>query len=263
MKRATKPETHLLVVPDSLAAADLGLGDRPREVEREGAVVFYQVAPLDAQFLTSLRARFPGHEVRTLLDRIHIVAPGPADERQLFLNHLFEGIGHEYETFVDKQRNLDNIANLLSLLESRLGVMSGKRIIDLGCGTGLILQANEKTGCSLLGVDTSPAMVGIANARGLQACVPEEVTSKVGKQTIDGALASYVFHLHPDGTSLRTVWDTLRPGGCLAANFHKGRGLQDVLSILERMGGTLASRAGSAKDVHGEYALFVKDGGEA
>ena len=39
------------------------------------------------------------------------------------------------------------------------------RILDVGCGTGTQLTLYKKTGCTLFGIDASPAMLRIARRK--------------------------------------------------------------------------------------------------
>lgn len=49
----------------------------------------------------------------------------------------------------------------------------GERILDLGCGDGVLTQALVATGAEVVGVDASPEMVAAACARGLDARVAD------------------------------------------------------------------------------------------
>ena len=45
----------------------------------------------------------------------------------------------------------------------------GERILDLGCGDGVLTQRLIEAGCDVVGVDADPAMVAAARAKGLDA----------------------------------------------------------------------------------------------
>jgi SAM-dependent methyltransferase len=50
-----------------------------------------------------------------------------------------------------------------------LGARPGERILDLGCGDGVLTQKLVEAGCDVVGVDADPAMVAAARTKGLDA----------------------------------------------------------------------------------------------
>jgi SAM-dependent methyltransferase len=52
-----------------------------------------------------------------------------------------------------------------------LGPRPGERILDLGCGDGVLTMKFVEAGCDVVGVDADPAMVAAARAKGLDARV--------------------------------------------------------------------------------------------
>jgi SAM-dependent methyltransferase len=55
--------------------------------------------------------------------------------------------------------------NLVSILRRELAMPRGKRVLDLGCGTGLYAPALTKLGIRYTGVDVSPVALAQARAR--------------------------------------------------------------------------------------------------
>jgi len=49
----------------------------------------------------------------------------------------------------------------------------GERILDLGCGDGVLTQELARYGCDVLGIDSSPAMVAAAESQGVHAAVAD------------------------------------------------------------------------------------------
>lgn len=124
------------------------------------------------------------------------------------------------------------------------GDLRGRRVLDVGCGTGRLAAAlAERYGCKVWGVDRSPEMLEVARAR-----VPPGVGLKVGEAEdlpfrdswFERATMTLVFHhLDPDRAipELRRV---LVPGGILAfltmnpaffASYYLNRYFPSILEI--------------------------------
>ncbi len=121
-----------------------------------------------------------------------------------------------------------------SLLEW-LDPKPGERILDLGCGTGTLTHAIAERGASVVGVDSSPEMVGqarqsysklefhLADARSFRS-----------PQPFDKVFSNAVLHwVKPPEDAIITVRENLRPKGLLVAEFG---GLGNIASIIEAAG---------------------------
>jgi ubiquinone/menaquinone biosynthesis C-methylase UbiE len=53
----------------------------------------------------------------------------------------------------------------------RSGELVGRRLLDVGCGTGRVAAALQERGCRVWGIDPSPEMVAAAKRRGVNAKV--------------------------------------------------------------------------------------------
>jgi trans-aconitate methyltransferase len=70
------------------------------------------------------------------------------------------------ETYDEHARFVSDLAGeVLNWLAPR----SGERILDLGCGDGVLTEQLKNRGCRVIGVDASPGMIAAARARGLDA----------------------------------------------------------------------------------------------
>lgn len=54
---------------------------------------------------------------------------------------------------------------------ARAGELAGRRVLDVGCGTGRLAAALREQGCRVWGIDPSPEMVTAARRRGVNAKV--------------------------------------------------------------------------------------------
>ena len=68
-------------------------------------------------------------------------------------------------------KNARFVSNLGTPLIELLSARPGERILDLGCGDGVLAKEIQELGCEIVGVDLSPTMVEAAVNRGLDARV--------------------------------------------------------------------------------------------
>ena len=103
-----------------------------------------------------------------------------------------------------------------------LGVLApqaGERILDLGCGDGVLTAQIVESGAKVVGVDASPEMVAAARARGIDAHVVD-ASALTFVSEFDAVFSNAVLHWVPDADAvLRGVSRALRPGGRFVAEF--------------------------------------------
>lgn len=101
-----------------------------------------------------------------------------------------------------------------------VGDVSGRRVLDAGCGSGPLVADLAERGAQVVGFDASPAMVRIAQQR-LDPSVPVLVADlgaslPFGTGEFDDAVASLVLHYLEDWSGpLAELRRVLRPGGRL------------------------------------------------
>lgn len=193
------------------------------------------------------------------LDRFYLWSKrGNVARRQKLLDFFFDAAAIDYKMLVDPDRNRENIRHLLQDLEDVSGPLGNRRVIDFGCGVGLSKPACDQVGLSVIGFDRCPQMRQQAAANGIEVWGPRDLAA-TAKGTIDAAFSSYVFHLLPDLGSTTLLWSRLAIGGALAANFHKGRGLDRLMQVLVAHGAEVrVPRERSSSYAHGISRLFVR-----
>jgi len=214
----------------------------------------------DTHKLDLTLGKIPKLKARRYLDKFYLwTSVNNLKRRQEVLDKFFAFIAYQYESLIDVQRNLDNIQILLGFLNRLLAPIEGSTIVDYGCGTGLSVASASELKIELVGVDRCPTMRRIASDRGMTIWGPGEL-ARQPKNSLDGAFASYVFHLLPHAGGLRLLWARLRSGGVLVANFHKDQGIDLVDACVSEEHGLirlLESPFGSER--HGRYVAYIKE----
>ncbi len=145
-------------------------------------------------------------------------------------------LGHHYNSPMstqtwDPSRYAANAAFVPALGQPVLDLLQpqpGERILDLGCGDGVLTEKLAATGVDVVGVDSSPDMIAAARQRGLDAQVMD--ATKLGfDQEFDAVFSNAVLHWikrDPDAAISSAYRALRRPGrfvgemgghGCVAA----------------------------------------------
>jgi ubiquinone/menaquinone biosynthesis C-methylase UbiE len=136
----------------------------------------------------------------------------------------YEAMAADYAADVDKSP--------FNALYERPGVIAllpdpaGKRVLDVGCGSGPLSAWLVSHGAEVVGFDASPSMVRQAQHRGLTAATFRvadlaEPLDFLEDASIDVVVASLVLHYLRDWIGpLRELRRVLRPGGALVMSTH-------------------------------------------
>lgn len=194
-------------------------------------------------------------EALSWCDDYILVVPPIECLRNLFFNLFFDWIAETYEDVIDQERNVDNIKALLGLLLRYEMVDSTSRILDFGCGTGLSMKATSMSYADVYGYDVSNEMRRRARAAGIAVFENNEFLGC--NLQFDGVIASYTLHCRANMKLLTKAAEVIRPGGGIAANFHKGVGRDWAESAMREFGMETLSQSISEAG-HGEVVLYRK-----
>jgi SAM-dependent methyltransferase len=229
----------------------------PRRQGRFGDIVAFDITD-DSAALTHLRP-LADDDLPRIMDHFYLWTPrGAPQGRQILLDALFEILADTFDQVVHREQNLNNIHVLCGLIKNHFGVLEQKRILDFGCGPGLAVEVSRVIGADVVGYDRCIHMRSAAINNGLQVLTPEQFIS-ISSGTFDAAFASYVFHLGPSGEDLRRLWQLIRPGGIIVANFHKQHNLVEITDCFRNLGARARElRVPPLQFHHGTYWEYVR-----
>src|SRR5215207_4003134 len=134
---------------------------------------------------------------------------------------------YEYDRIADRKR----VDFILEVLKNSIG--SGGRVLDVGCGNGVISRHLGRAGFQVLGIDVSEKTIEQANARTQLPNVrfmkmsAEELVASGEKY--DAVICSEVLeHLHNPGSLLSVLYQSLSDKGKLIVTVPNGHGPRET-----------------------------------
>jgi len=128
-------------------------------------------------------------------------------------------------------------AKLLKLVKET----NAKRLLDLGCGTGFIIDIAKKYVQEIHGIDVTQAMLDKVDKSGsakIQTFKHDTGSFSVESGIYDIATAySFLHHLYDIEPTLKTAYKALRKGGKFYVDLEPNFYLWEIINNLERNGG--------------------------
>lgn len=110
----------------------------------------------------------------------------------------------------------------------------GKDALEVGCGTGLILDRVAEFARSASGIDLSGGMLAKAAARGLQVAQASATDLPIKTASVDVAYSFKVLAHIPDiAGTMREMARVVRPGGYVIAEFYNARSLRRLVKAIK------------------------------
>ncbi|MEO6952932.1 MAG: methyltransferase domain-containing protein [Polyangia bacterium] len=108
------------------------------------------------------------------------------------------------------------------------------RVLEAGCGTGLILARVAEFASSAVGIDLSPGMLQKAHERGLRVANASITELPFADASFDVAYSFKVLaHIEAIGKALSEMARVVRPGGHVLAEFYNTRSLRYLVKQLK------------------------------
>jgi ubiquinone/menaquinone biosynthesis C-methylase UbiE len=149
-----------------------------------------------------------------------MVSSVPSRNRSSESREWFKDWSNEYDQTLGKMKRHHR---MLDLVVHTSGVRDGERVLDLGCGTGLLsLKFIRAADCQVTAIDSSPDMLAIFKDKietlklsDRIACLPGDAASPRFKdQTFDVAASTVALHHVQDKLPMiRKIHAVLKPGG--------------------------------------------------
>jgi trans-aconitate methyltransferase len=118
-----------------------------------------------------------------------------------------------------------------------LAPMPGERILDLGCGDGVLTEKILAAGATVVAVDAGPDMVAAARARGIDARVMDGQRLAFANE-FDAVFSNAALHwMHDQQAVLAGVHRALKPGGRFVAEMG---GHNNIAAIIVALSAVLA-----------------------
>jgi len=109
----------------------------------------------------------------------------------------------------------------------------GERVLDLGCGDGVLTAKLVAFGCKVVGVDGSASMVGAARALGLDARVVDGQALPFDRE-FDAVFSNAALHwMKQPEKVVDGVWRALEPGSRFVGEFGGDGNVATIVAALE------------------------------
>ena len=167
----------------------------------------------------------------------------------------------EFSAWYEKARHRGYHA-LLDDLEVDLlrGYAAHADVLEIGCGTGLLLERVAEVSRSAVGVDLSPGMLQGAVARGLDVVQADAVALPFASESFDLVFSFKVLaHIESIREALKEAARVTRPGGVMLLEFYNPLSLRYLAKRLAGPGQISASTDESAVYTRWDHALNLPE----
>lgn len=111
----------------------------------------------------------------------------------------------------------------LDFIDTRVGGLKGKRVVDVGCGGGILAESMALRGAQVLGIDMSEAPLAVAKLHQLESGAVLEYRRITAEELAETEAASFdvvtcmemLEHVPDPASTIRACAQMVKPGGYL------------------------------------------------
>jgi 2-polyprenyl-6-hydroxyphenyl methylase/3-demethylubiquinone-9 3-methyltransferase len=126
------------------------------------------------------------------------------------------------------------------LYVERIVNLSGKTVLDVGCGGGILSESMARAGAQVLGVDLSQAVLDVAELHALEAKVPAQYRAVSAEALAQERPAAFdlvtcmemLEHVPDPAASVQALSDLVKPGGHVIVSTLNRNPLAFAVAIL-------------------------------
>jgi ubiquinone/menaquinone biosynthesis C-methylase UbiE len=163
---------------------------------------------------------------------------------------------HGYHAWLDRAE-IDTIADLIR----------DREVLEVGCGTGLMLTRMAPIARRVTGVDLSAGMLEKARERGLNVIQADACDLPFPDASFDAAVSFKVLaHIEDIRAALAEMCRVVRPGGIVAAEFYNRHSIRSVIKFAKKPssigGGVVDTDVYTRYDSIAEMKAYLPEGME-
>jgi SAM-dependent methyltransferase len=121
-----------------------------------------------------------------------------------------------------------------------LGAFAGVRVLDVGCGTGIVSRSLVARGCSVLGIEPDGRMAAVARRHGLTVEQAHFEQWESRERTFDLLVAGQAWHWVDPVKGAAQAASVIRPGGTVGVFWNRGRPPSDLQAAFDDVYARLA-----------------------
>jgi SAM-dependent methyltransferase len=152
---------------------------------------------------------------------------------------LYTKSSHEYEK-LEPQYRPENLKRVTALLKKEIDAVGAKKVLDLGCGTGFMINLMKEFVDEITGVDVTQVMLDRVNKEGrakIELFCHDTGSYPVEEGKYDMATAhSFLHHLYDIKPTIETASKALRKGGVFVNELDPNYYFWEAINKLDRNG---------------------------